>query len=77
MAYCLQLCSTVSFLAMPADDPETRLKLLEDRVAKLQRALYYLVWRRGGFGDHCIHCGSAYPKHEERCKAAEIEELVR
>ena len=62
---------------MPADDPEIRLKLLEDRVAKLQRALYYLVWRRGGFGDHCIHCGSAYPNHEERCKAAEIEELVR
>jgi len=58
-------------------DPETRLKLLEDRVAKLQRALYYLIWRRGGFGDPCIHCGSAYPKHEERCKAAEIEELVR
>ncbi len=58
-------------------DPEARLKLLEDRVAKLQRALYYLVWRRGGFGDHCIHCGSVYPKHEPRCKAAEVEDLVR
>ena len=61
----------------PGSDPEARLRLLEDRVAKLQRALYYLVWRRGGFGDHCIHCGSAYPKHESRCKAAEIEDLVR
>ena len=61
----------------PGSDPEARLKLLEDRVAKLQRALYYLVWRRGGFGDHCIHCGSAYPKHEARCKAAEVEDLVR
>lgn len=60
-----------------ADDSETRLRLLEDRITKLQRAVYYLVWRRGGFGDHCIHCGSAYPKHEQRCKAAEIEELVR
>ena len=61
----------------PGSDPEARLRLLEDRVAKLQRALYYLVWRRGGFGDHCIHCGSAYPKHEPRCKAAEVEDLVR
>lgn len=58
-------------------DPDARLKLLEDRVAQLQRAVYYLVWRRGGFGDHCIHCGSAYPKHEARCKAAEVEALVR
>ena len=63
--------------ARPGSDPEARLKLLEDRVAKLQRGLYYLVWRRGGFGDHCIHCGSAYPKHEARCKAAEVEDLVR
>jgi hypothetical protein len=63
--------------APPGSDPEARLTLLEDRVAKLQRALYYLVWRRGGFGDHCIHCGSAYPKHEARCKAAEVEDLVR
>ena len=62
---------------MSADDSETRLRLLEDRITKLQRAVYYLIWRRGGFGDHCIHCGSAYPKHEQRCKAAEIEELVR
>lgn len=58
-------------------DPDARLKLLEDRVAQLQRAVYYLVWRRGGFGDHCIHCGSAYPKHEARCKAAGVEALVR
>ena len=59
------------------NDVETRLRLLEDRAAKLQRAVYYLVWRRGGFGDHCIHCNGAYPKHREQCKAAEIEALVR
>ena len=67
---------------MPTDsastaDLESQLRQLEERVAKLQRAVYYLVWRRGGFGDHCIHCGSAYPKHEPKCKAAEIEALVR
>ena len=39
-------------------DTDARLKQLEDRITKLQRAVYYLVWRRGGFGDHCIHCGS-------------------
>jgi len=50
---------------------------LEDRVKKLERAVYYLVWKRTGFGEQCIHCGHAYPKHEHRCKGAEIEELVR
>ena len=58
-------------------DVDTRLRLLEDRVGKLQRAVFYLTWRHGGFGDHCIHCGGPYPKHEERCKAAEVETLVR
>lgn len=58
-------------------DLEAQLRQLEERVAKLQRAVYYLVWRRGGFGDHCVHCGSAYPKHEPKCKAGEIEALVR
>ena len=61
----------------PGQDADARLKQVEDRIAKLQRAVYYLVWRRGGFGDHCIHCGSAYPKHEARCKAAEVEDRVR
>lgn len=61
----------------PEIDIETRVRLLEDRAAKLQRAVYYLIWRRGGFGDHCIHCNSPYPKHLERCKAAEVETLVR
>lgn len=61
----------------PENDIENRMRLVEDRAAKLQRAVYYLIWRRGGFGDHCIHCNSAYPKHHERCKAAEVEALVR
>ena len=50
---------------------------LEDRIAKLQRAVYYLIWKRTGFGEQCVHCGHSYPGHAERCKAAEIEELVR
>jgi hypothetical protein len=48
-----------------------------DRLKKMQRAIYYLIWRRSGFGEQCIHCGHSYPGHENRCKAAEIEELVR
>jgi hypothetical protein len=50
---------------------------IEDRVKKLQRAVYYLSWRRTGFGEQCLHCGHSYPKHEEQCKVSEIEELVR
>ena len=50
---------------------------LEDRVAKLQRAVYYLIWKRTGFGEQCVHCGHAYPGHAEKCKAAEVEALVR
>ena len=50
---------------------------LEDRVKNLQRAVYYLIWRRTGFGEQCIHCGHSYPGHEPTCKAADIEELVR
>ena len=50
---------------------------LADRVKKLQRAMYYLLWRRTGFGEQCIHCGHNYPGHEPKCKGAEIEELVR
>jgi hypothetical protein len=46
-------------------------------VKKLQRAIYYLIWKRTGFGEQCIHCGHLYPGHEPKCKAAEIEELVR
>ena len=50
---------------------------LADRVKKLQRAMYYLIWKRTGFGEQCIHCGHNYPGHEPKCKGAEIEELVR
>ncbi|MGH7665548.1 MAG: hypothetical protein ACRENI_14855 [Gemmatimonadaceae bacterium] len=50
---------------------------LEERVRKLERAVYYLVWRRTGFGEHCIHCNHIYPGHETKCKAADIEELIR
>ena len=55
----------------------TPTKQLEERVKNLQRAVYYLVWKRTGFGEQCVHCGHAYPKHEQKCKAAEVEELVR
>jgi hypothetical protein len=50
---------------------------LEDKVAKLQRAVYHLIWKRTGFGEQCVHCGHSYPGHAEKCKAAEAEELVR
>jgi hypothetical protein len=43
----------------------------------LQRAVYYLVWKRTGFGEVCVHCSRAYPDHEEHCKGAEVEQLVR
>ena len=64
---------------MPQTETNTNTELsqLEDRVRKLQRAVYYLVWKRTGFGEHCVHCGGAYPKHEAKCKAADVEELVR
>ena len=58
-------------------NPSTAGSDLSDRVKKLQRAVYYLIWRRTGFGEQCIHCGHSYPGHEAKCKAAEIEELVR
>lgn len=58
-------------------DSSTSVRDLEDRVAKLQRAVYYLIWKRTGFGEQCIHCGHAYPAHGERCKGAEVEGLVR
>ena len=53
------------------------LEELETRIKGLQRAIYYLIWKRSGFGEHCIHCGHAFPGHENKCKAAEIEGLVR
>ncbi len=58
-------------------DTSTELADLKERVQALQRALYYLVWKRTGFGDQCLHCAKAYPKHEEHCRAAEIEQLIR
>jgi hypothetical protein len=50
---------------------------LAESVKKLQRAVYYLVWKRSGFGESCVHCGHLYPGHEPKCKGGEIEELVR
>ena len=50
---------------------------MNERIAALQRAVYYLIWKRTGFGEQCIHCGHAYPTHEHKCKAAEVEQLVR
>jgi hypothetical protein len=50
---------------------------LEKKVKALQRAMYYMIWKRTGFGEHCIHCGHAYPGHEAKCKAAEVEALIR
>ena len=55
----------------------SRVKQLEERVKSLQRAVYYLVWKRSGFGEHCIHCNHSYPGHENKCKAAEVEQLIR
>jgi hypothetical protein len=55
----------------------TRDRETDEKIAKLQRAVYYLIWKRTGFGEQCVHCGHSYPGHAERCKAAEIEELVR
>ena len=55
----------------------SEIKQLEERVKSLQRAVYYLVWKRSGFGEHCIHCNHSYPGHENKCKAAEVEQLIR
>ena len=30
--------------------------------------------KRSGFGEHCIHCNHSYPGHENKCKAAEVEQ---
>jgi hypothetical protein len=64
-----------SLHAMPS--PDTDLRQINERIAALQRAVYYLIWKRTGFGEQCIHCGHAYPTHENTCKAAEVEGLVR
>jgi hypothetical protein len=58
-------------------DQTSDLANLKERVQALQRALYFLVWKRTGFGDQCIHCAKAYPNHEPHCRAAEIEQLIR
>jgi hypothetical protein len=57
--------------------PDTDLRQVNERIAALQRAVYYLIWKRTGFGEQCIHCNHAYPTHENTCKAAEVEVLVR
>ena len=49
----------------------------EDRLRNIQKAIYFLIWKRSGFGEHCIHCNHKYPDHENKCKAAEIEQLIR
>ena len=59
------------------DAGSSDIKQLEERIKSLQRAVYYLVWKRSGFGEHCIHCNHKYPDHENKCKAAEIEQLIR
>lgn len=58
-------------------NPQSSVQGVEASIKKLQRAVYYLIWKRTGFGEQCIHCGHLYPGHEPKCKAAEIEELVR
>ena len=50
---------------------------VDERVRNLQRAIYYLIWKRTGFGEHCVHCNHAFPGHENKCKAAEVEALIR
>jgi hypothetical protein len=62
---------------MTPADSDNDLKQLNERVKALQRAVYYLVWKRTGFGEQCVHCGHAYPDHENQCKAADVEQLVR
>jgi hypothetical protein len=62
---------------MTPPDSDNDLKQLNERVKALQRAVYYLVWKRTGFGEQCVHCGHAYPDHEDHCKAADVEQLVR
>lgn len=49
----------------------------EERLRNIQKAIYFLIWKRSGFGEHCIHCNHKYPDHENKCKAAEIEQLIR
>ena len=49
----------------------------EDRLRNIQKAIYFLIWKRSGFGEHCIHCNHKYPDHENKCKAAEVEQLIR
>ncbi len=60
-----------------AEAGETDLKALEAKFAKMQRAMYYLIWKKTGFGEHCVHCEHQYPGHEPKCKAAEAEQLIR
>ncbi len=57
---------------MPAD-----VELMAKQIASLQRAIYYLIWKKTGFGEHCIHCSHQYPGHEAKCKAADVEALIR
>ena len=57
--------------------PEMQVKELEARVQTLQRAIFYLIWKRTGFGEHCVHCNHPCPGHEPKCNAAQVEQLVR
>ncbi|MFN9577070.1 MAG: hypothetical protein ACK53A_02805 [Gemmatimonadota bacterium] len=47
------------------------------QIANLQRAVFHLIWKKSGFGEHCIHCDGRFPNHDESCKARDIEALVR
>ncbi len=62
---------------MTPPDADLDVRQINERIKQLQRAVYYLVWKRTGFGEVCVHCGHTYPDHENRCKAAEVEQLVR
>lgn len=57
--------------------PVPDLASLDKKIKDIQRGMYYLIWKRTGFGEHCLHCGHAYPGHELKCKAAEVEALIR
>lgn len=57
---------------MPAD-----IELMAKQINNLQRAMFALIWKKSGFGEHCIHCTHQYPNHDVNCKAAEIEALIR
>ena len=57
---------------MPAD-----VEKMAKQIANLQRAVFHMIWKKSGFGEHCIQCDGRFPNHDESCKARDIEALVR